>query len=169
MRCWGIHLIGISHKTLKLFIAEMSLKFPNLRLQSNPPGGNELMAICERTHDIPSEGASDVEHISISWYHHGHTVPSSLIARFMGPTCGPIWGQQDPGGPQVGLMNFAIWAVIALSTLSTITSNNPKLTCKGKIWDAFHECYDIHSLSNQIYIKGMLKSCLNEGLSSVLH
>ena len=22
---------------------------------------------------------------------------------------GPIWGRQDPGGPHVGIMNFAIW------------------------------------------------------------
>ena len=22
---------------------------------------------------------------------------------------GPIWGQEDPGGPHVGPMNFAIW------------------------------------------------------------
>ena len=22
---------------------------------------------------------------------------------------GPIWGRQDPGGPHVGLVNFAIW------------------------------------------------------------
>ena len=25
---------------------------------------------------------------------------------------GPIWGRQDPGGPHVGPMNFAIWDVI---------------------------------------------------------
>ena len=25
---------------------------------------------------------------------------------------GPIWGRQDPGGPHVGHMNFAIWVVI---------------------------------------------------------
>ena len=24
---------------------------------------------------------------------------------------GAIWGRQDPGGPHVGLMNFAIWAM----------------------------------------------------------
>ena len=24
-------------------------------------------------------------------------------------TKGPIWGRQDPGGPHVGPMNFAIW------------------------------------------------------------
>ena len=24
---------------------------------------------------------------------------------------GPIWGRQDPGGPHVGPMNFAIWEV----------------------------------------------------------
>ena len=23
---------------------------------------------------------------------------------------GPTWGRQDPGGPHVGTMNFAIWA-----------------------------------------------------------
>ena len=25
---------------------------------------------------------------------------------------GPIWGRQDPGGPHVGPMNFAIWVII---------------------------------------------------------
>ena len=24
---------------------------------------------------------------------------------------GPIWGRQDPGGPHVGPMNFAIWDI----------------------------------------------------------
>ena len=38
-----------------------------------------------------------------------HTWRMPLIARFMGPTWGPIWGLQDPGGPHVGPMNFAIW------------------------------------------------------------
>ena len=33
-----------------------------------------------------------------------------LIAKIMGPTRGPMnWGRQDPGGPHVGHMNFAIW------------------------------------------------------------
>ena len=26
-----------------------------------------------------------------------------------GANMGPIWGQQDPGGPHVGPINFAIW------------------------------------------------------------
>ena len=29
---------------------------------------------------------------------------------------GPIWGQQDPGGPHVGPVNFAIWAAIEVGT-----------------------------------------------------
>ena len=41
MRCCGIQLIAISQKILKIFIVEMSLKFINLRLQSNPQGANE--------------------------------------------------------------------------------------------------------------------------------
>ena len=32
--------------------------------------------------------------------------PDSKIHR---ANMGPIWGQQDPGGPHVGPMNFAIW------------------------------------------------------------
>ena len=39
-----------------------------------------------------------------------HTCITTLIARFRGPTGGrPIWGRQDPGGPHVGPMKFAIW------------------------------------------------------------
>ena len=30
---------------------------------------------------------------------------------------GPIWGQQDPGGPHVGPMNFAIWVVQEWKTM----------------------------------------------------
>ena len=33
---------------------------------------------------------------------------------------GPIWGRQDPGGPHVGSMNFAIWAI----TVTPCTSFN---------------------------------------------
>ena len=36
------------------------------------------------------------------------TPETPLIARNMGP----IWGRQDPGGPHVGPMNFAIWSEI---------------------------------------------------------
>ena len=28
-----------------------------------------------------------------------------------GANMGPIWGRQDPGGPHVGPMNFAIWVM----------------------------------------------------------
>ena len=31
-----------------------------------------------------------------------------------GANMGPIWGRQDPGGPHVGPMNFAIWVIIPL-------------------------------------------------------
>ena len=29
-----------------------------------------------------------------------------------GANMGPTWARQDPGGPHVGPMNFAIWGVI---------------------------------------------------------
>ena len=30
---------------------------------------------------------------------------------------GPIWGRQDPGGPQVGPMNFAVWIVRKMAAI----------------------------------------------------
>ena len=35
-------------------------------------------------------------------------IPDSKVH---GANMGPIWGRQDPGGPHVGPMNFAIWDV----------------------------------------------------------
>ena len=32
-----------------------------------------------------------------------------LDSKIHGAYMGPIWGRQDPGGPHVGPMNFAIW------------------------------------------------------------
>ena len=34
-----------------------------------------------------------------------------------GANMGPIWGQHDPGGPQVGPMNFAIWVVRKMAAI----------------------------------------------------
>ena len=33
-------------------------------------------------------------------------------SKVPGANMGPIWGRQDPGGPHVGPMNFAIWACL---------------------------------------------------------
>ena len=32
-------------------------------------------------------------------------------SKVHGANMGPIWGRQDPGGPHVGPMNFAIWVM----------------------------------------------------------
>ena len=36
------------------------------------------------------------------------TDPEDPDSKVHGANMGPIWGRQDPGGPQVGPMNFAI-------------------------------------------------------------
>ena len=46
--------------------------------------------------------------LSIS-YVNKHMQPLS-DSKVHGANMGPIWGRQDPGGPHVGPMNFAIWA-----------------------------------------------------------
>ena len=42
-----------------------------------------------------------------SWFNI--KIPDSKVH---GANMGPIWGRQDPGGPHVGPMSFAIWDVI---------------------------------------------------------
>ena len=46
-----------------------------------------------------------------NWVQYGLSVPDSKIH---GANMGPIWGRQDPGGPHVGPMNFAIRGGICL-------------------------------------------------------
>ena len=41
-------------------------------------------------------------------------------SKFHEANTGPIWGQQDPGGPHVGPMNFAIWDDLAWSSSASV-------------------------------------------------
>ena len=62
---------------------------------------------------------SDSAKIRITiWAHKGHYPDSKIHGANMGPT----WGRQDPGGPHVRPMNFAIWVYILPSsaTLSVL-------------------------------------------------
>ena len=40
---------------------------------------------------------------------------------------GPIWGRQDPGGPHVGLMNFAIWAILVMASCCASSNHFVKM------------------------------------------
>ena len=48
-------------------------------------------------------------------------------SKVHGANMGPIRGRQDPGGPHVGPMNFAIW--------------DPYLAITGKLWVVFYELF----------------------------
>ena len=41
-------------------------------------------------------------------------------SKVHGANMGPIWGRQDPGGPHVGPMNFAIWVALMVNDLHAI-------------------------------------------------
>ena len=41
--------------------------------------------------------------------YHTKDFPNS---KFHGANMGPIWGRQDPDGPHVGPMNFAVWVIL---------------------------------------------------------
>ena len=56
------------------------------------------MILTKFTQNIPASPPDELVTIRIS--------PDSKVC---GDNMGPIWGRQDPGGPHVGPMNFAIW------------------------------------------------------------
>ena len=51
---------------------------------------------------------------------NSHNIPDSKVH---GASMGPIWGRQDPGGPHVGSMNFAIWDTV----ISFVKTDNNSL------------------------------------------
>ena len=48
-------------------------------------------------------------------------------SKVHGANMGPIWGRQDPFGPYVGPMNFAIWAAIKLPPGDAVLTTKPLL------------------------------------------
>ena len=53
-------------------------------------------------------------------------IRSSPDSKVHGANMGPIWGQQDPGGSDVGPMNLAIWVVwvYAMHVMKTPSNGN---------------------------------------------
>ena len=68
---------------------------------------------------------------SVLYYLQG--VPDSKVH---GANMGPIWGRQDPGGPHVGPMNFAIWGLTAICGVSQGYSFNPITALHMELTDA---------------------------------
>ena len=54
----------------------------------------------------------DPAFVQIMTWHRPGDNPDSKVH---GANMGPIWDRQDPGGPHVGPMNFAIWEAIILT------------------------------------------------------
>ena len=57
---------------------------------------------------------------TIPWWCHDMDTPDSKVH---GANMGPIWGRQDPGGPHVGPMNFAIWDHFRITCSLSASSN----------------------------------------------
>ena len=71
---------------------------------------------------LPSRGISCTRAISVSINvrkcEHALCLPQTIPdSKVHGANMGPIWGQQGPGWPHVGPMNFAIWEVCTRSNV----------------------------------------------------
>ena len=54
-------------------------------------------------------------------------------SKVHGANVGPIWGRQEPGGPHVGSMNFAIW-VLYLNCLHSRDNRNVETELDMSPW-----------------------------------
>ena len=65
-------------------------------------------------------------------------------SKVLGANVGPIWGRQDPGGPHVGPMNFAIYITLLISQSSWIKPMAFPLDAI-KLATCHQDCYLCHS------------------------
>ena len=70
-------------------------------------------------------------------------IPDSKVH---GANMGPIWGWQNPGGPHVGRMNFAIWDVLPYRSPEIMTPLNHGET-HHFVQNIFWICYDYWNYS----------------------
>ena len=66
----------------------------------------------------------------LSKYFQCQAYPDSKVH---GANMGPIWGQQDPGGPHVGPLNFAIWVALNPSGAVRFQVEHNDCWCPGSI------------------------------------
>ena len=88
------------------------------------------------TSEFPAQRASNTKNVSIWWRHHADS-------KVHGANMGPIWGRQDPGGPHVGPMNFAIWAIYLvdsmMSLMVSLVTTSRMQQCLNVLTDIYHE------------------------------
>ena len=80
-------------------------------------------------------------------------IPDSKVH---GANMGPIWGRQDPGGPHVGPMNFAIWDfAISLQDISNI-------------WDPYYNWWTYRSTLNKNHAMNKYKMNINNYINQTI-
>ena len=114
MKSNDIHIRAISQEMPQPPITKICLKITYLISHLNFPGANELTQSCPL---IPLNTVTYFIALFEWWWfdlsalwNQGHgSAPDSKVH---GANMGPIWGREDPGGPHVGPLNFAIWGIV---------------------------------------------------------
>ena len=109
----GIHhhlQVDSPHKGLVMCSLDVSLMLAWTSCWTNSPVGSDLryFKIHATSHHFYEISCTLSKHQSKLFSRHWCPMlfPDSKVH---GANMGPIWGWQDPGGPHVGPMNFAIW------------------------------------------------------------
>ena len=94
---------------------------------------NEFSEVDPRVQSLTvSTRAMDSGHHRALWGWGNNPADMDPDSKVHGANMGPIWGRQDPGGPHVGPMNFAIWGHYTRS--GSALRHDPTQGLTGKGW-----------------------------------
>ena len=115
---WGVNRYRM-HTILCIKAYQMSLHQDALMLENMP--GNQGIPhtkgqYCRKCVHVMASSCQNEQTTSPQFF-------IDPVSKVQGTNMGPIWGRQDPGGPHVGPINFAIWVEI-LHDLSAKGTNH---------------------------------------------
>ena len=87
-----------------------------------------------------------------------HNKPDSKVH---GANMGPIWGRQDPSGPHVGPMNFAIWDMMIADVLMIITHFVISKHSAGSIYHINQDRFAVITNHSLLYIVNLPSKSIN--------
>ena len=113
------HYTCILHLTIRKMIVVFTQSKPEQNCNIEEPIFkcilfNGHVCMITELHAMEVCGIMHIKHTDgvMVWKHFPHDC--SPDSKVHGVNMGPIWGRQDPGGPQVGPMNLAIWVSLCV-------------------------------------------------------
>ena len=139
-----------------------------LKQQSSSQGWSSVQLSAHSSQSrLSHKSGTSLSRALISWSWGGQKYGTHLLgyqdypdSKVHGPNMGPIWGRQDPGGPHVGPMSFAIWVPRPAAFCSLVMLPGIGILMINKKWSWDHLDGFVQDCSNSsVAAMELLQSC----------